>query len=118
MVSNKELVVTATTRLFGERDVTAVDELFGPKYVQHSTMAADGVDGLRALVGSLPDAFGYEPARAIAGDDLVVLHGVYRGFGPPLVAFDIFRVADGRIVEHWDVIAPLPAELPHDNGAF
>jgi predicted SnoaL-like aldol condensation-catalyzing enzyme len=38
-------------------------------------------------------------------DDLVVLHGVYRGLGPdPLVAFDVFRVVDGKLAEHWDAM--------------
>ncbi len=31
---------------------------------------------------------------------------------------DLFRVADSKIVEHWDVISPIPAELPHTNGVF
>jgi predicted SnoaL-like aldol condensation-catalyzing enzyme len=39
-------------------------------------------------------------------------------FGGPVAYWDLFRVADGKIVEHWDVIAPVPAELPHGNGLF
>lgn len=100
-MSTADLVVTATTRLFGNRHLSAIDEFFGPSYIQHSTVAADGVEGLRALVENLPEGFRYEPARVISDGDLVALHGTYHGFGPdPLVAFDIFRVADGRIVEH------------------
>jgi predicted SnoaL-like aldol condensation-catalyzing enzyme len=32
--------------------------------------------------------------------------------------YDLFRVAGGKIVEHWDIIAPIPPSLPHDNGLF
>jgi len=59
------------------------------------------------FVANLPADFGYELVRVIADGDLVALHGTYHGFGPePLVAFDIFRVADGKLAEHWDVMQP------------
>lgn len=106
--STKELVVDAATAVFTDRDLDAIDEYFSPDYVQHSTLAADGVEGLRAMVQSLPEDFRYEPARVIAQDDTVVLHGTYYGFAEtPLVAFDVFRVEDQQIVEHWDSLTPL-----------
>jgi predicted SnoaL-like aldol condensation-catalyzing enzyme len=106
-VDNKELVVTATTELFGNQDPTAVGRWVSPNYRQHSSLAADGPEALRALVTNLPAGFRYEPARVIADADLVVLHGTYHGFGQPLVAFDIFRVASGRLAEHWDALQPV-----------
>lgn len=106
----KDVVVTATTQLFIEGDPGAVEQYFGPTYTQHSTLAADGLEGLRALTGNLPPGFRYEPVRAIGDEDLVVTHGIYHGFGPdPLVGFDVWRVADGRIVEHWDALTPVAA---------
>ncbi len=54
---------------------------------------------------------GYDLHRALGDGDLVALHATYRGFGPdPLVAFDVFRVADGKRVEHWDAMTPLVAK--------
>lgn len=104
----KDTVLAAAKELFGDRDPSAVDRWVAPGYVQHSSLAADGPEALRALVAGLPDDFRYEPARVLADGDLVALHGVYHGFGPvPLVAFDIFRVADGRLAEHWDGLAPV-----------
>ena len=38
--------------------------------------------------------------------------------GKPTAFYDLFRVEDGKIVEHWDVIADIPAEMAHDNGKF
>lgn len=110
-MSNKELVVNAATELFIDQDPTAIDRWFGPRYVQHSTVAADGIEGLTAFASNLPDGFGYEVVRVIADADLVALHGIYTGLAPtPLVAFDLFRVADGHIVEHWDALTPQATE--------
>jgi predicted SnoaL-like aldol condensation-catalyzing enzyme len=42
---------------------------------------------------------------AVAEGDLVMVHGRYVGWGPkPMIAFDIFRLADGKVAEHWDVM--------------
>lgn len=52
---------------------------------------------------------------ATASGDLVMVHGRYTGWGPkPLVAVDIFRVKDGNVVEHWDV---MQEEVPADQTA-
>ncbi|MEU4163118.1 nuclear transport factor 2 family protein [Actinoplanes sp. NPDC026670] len=107
----REIVRTAVGELFGDRDPSAVDRWVSPTYRQHSALAPDGPDGLRGLVAGLPDGFRYEPHRVLADGDLVALHGTYHGFGPvPLVAFDVFRVEDGKLAEHWDALSPLVAE--------
>jgi len=64
-----------------------------------------GVDVIKALLAKLPADFTYEPGLVVAEGDYVVIHGRYVGWGPkPVVAVDIFRVANGKIAEHWDVI--------------
>lgn len=104
----KDTVLAAAGELFGDKDPSAVDRWVARTYIQHSTLAADGPQSLRQLVANLPAGFRYEPARILADGDLVALHGTYHGFGDrPLVAFDIFRVADGRLAEHWDALTPV-----------
>lgn len=106
-MNNKELVLKAAGELFGDKDPSAVDRWVAADYKQHSSLAADGPEALRGLVAGLPEGFRYEGARVIADGDLVALHGTYHGFGPdPLVAFDLFRVRDGKLAEHWDALTP------------
>ena len=110
-MDNKALVQRAAGELFGAKDPTAVDRWVAADYRQHSSLVADGPEALRAAVASLPEDFRYEGARVIADGDLVALHGTYHGFGPePLVAFDLFRVADGKLAEHWDGLVAVVAD--------
>jgi hypothetical protein len=64
------------------------------------------------LDSSLGKDFSYEPGMAVADGDLVMVHGRYVGWGPkPMVAVDIFRVVNGKVTEHWDVMQEeVPAE--------
>ena len=57
----------------------------------------------------------YEPGMTVADGDLVMVHGRYTGWGPkPMVAVDIFRVENGKVVEHWDV---MQEEVPASDTA-
>ncbi|MFD3376730.1 MULTISPECIES: nuclear transport factor 2 family protein [unclassified Streptomyces] len=104
----KDTVLAAVSDLFGKKDPSGVDRWVSADYRQHSSLAADGPEGMRQLIASLPDGFRYDNVRAIADGDMVALHGIYHGLGPePLVAFDLFRVADGKLAEHWDALAPV-----------
>lgn len=116
--ANKELVINAMTDVLIRGNADSIDTYFADPYTQHNPMAASGVEALRGLVSHMPgDPEGvFEPARIIAEGDLVATHYVYENFGPvPLVAFDVFRIADGKIVEHWDNMIPL-AEEPNPSG--
>ncbi|MFG3340767.1 nuclear transport factor 2 family protein [Glycomyces sp. NPDC048151] len=108
MGTPKETVLGAAKELFADKDPSAVDRWVASDYKQHSALAPDGQEGIRGLVQGLPEGFSYEGVRVIADGDLVALHGIYHGFGPdPLVAFDLFRVEDGKLAEHWDALVPV-----------
>ena len=104
--ANKQLVKNAMHELFVTRDAEkAVRLYFGEPYLQHNPMIPDGAEDLPKIVASLPAEFKYEPGIVVADRDFVMIHGLYTGWGPkPLVTVDIFRVKDGKLVEHWDVM--------------
>lgn len=104
----KDIVLGAVRQLFGDRDVSAVDRWVASDFRQHGSLAADGPEGLRQLMRTVPAGVRYELHRVIADGDLVALHGTFHGFrATPLVAFDVFRVADGKLAEHWDALGPV-----------
>ena len=110
---NKLLVAYANDAFFNQRDPDAVDQYVGPVYIQHSRMAADGPEALREIIANLSDGGGYESARLLADGDLVAAHGKYTGFRHgPTVAFQIFRITDGKLSEHWDGLTPETAPNP------
>ncbi|WP_340162901.1 nuclear transport factor 2 family protein [Billgrantia tianxiuensis] len=69
----------------------------------------------RGVVETLSPSVHYEPGLIIAEGDLVAIHGRIRGWAEePQVVIDIFRVEDGKLAEHWDV---LQNEVPAAAGA-
>lgn len=107
--SNKEIVLEVLKRAFIDRDPTVVDQYFAANYRQHNPAIPDGPAAIARLIPTLT-ALTYELGMAVADGDLVMVHGRYTGWGPkPMVAVDIFRVEDGKVVEHWDV---LQEEIP------
>jgi len=102
-MSAKDVVAKAIDALYTTRDKDEITRHFGPTLRQHSSLIGDGVEGLLAYAAVMPEGVDYEQHRSFAEGDLVVTHGTYTGLGDtPLVAFDLWRVSDGRIVEHWD----------------
>jgi predicted SnoaL-like aldol condensation-catalyzing enzyme len=105
MEQNKIIALAVLKGAFIDRDPSVVARLFAPGYIQHNPTLPDGPAPIPALIAGLPANFEYEPGMAVAEGDLVMAHGRYTGWGPkPKVAVDIFRVVDGTVVEHWDVM--------------
>jgi predicted SnoaL-like aldol condensation-catalyzing enzyme len=61
-----------------------------------------------------------EIKRIVAEGDIVVTHGLIKTSAgdPGTVAADLFRVEDGKVVEHWDVLQPFPTESSNDHPMF
>ena len=112
---NKALVLDAMTALFQRRDARAVERLYAPDYIQHNPTIPQARAALTQLVTQLPASVFYEPGLIIAESDFVAIHGRIRGWAAkPQIAIDIFRIENGLLAEHWDV---LQDEAPAEGSA-
>jgi predicted SnoaL-like aldol condensation-catalyzing enzyme len=118
-MDNKEIVVRGLTELFVNKDLTALDRYWGDPYIQHNPGLPDGTDAIKdALprIAASPD-FGFTLARAIADGDYVATHDRFTGFGPqPIISFDLVRLENGKIVEHWDGLQTEVTETASGNS--
>ena len=113
--ANKVLVLEAITGVFINRYPSVLDRLFSDDYRQHNPQIPNGTAAIKGLLGNLPADFKYEPGLVVADGDYVSIHGRYIGWGPkPMIAVDIFRVANGKVAEHWDV---MQEEVPATESA-
>lgn len=123
-VRNKDNAVAFYEAFFNRHDLTAADRYIGDTYIQHNPRVANG---RQAFVQTFTQLFARFPQRhstihkAIADGDLVALH-VHTVTGPDdrgMAIVDIFRFdAQGKIVEHWDVMQPVPESTASGNGLF
>ena len=114
-MSNKELVKTACTAAFINRDMSAVDKYWSVDYIQHNPQVGSGLEGLKKLLSYLPKEFKYEMGLVLGDGEFVMFHSRATGWGPkPLIVVDLFRVKDGKITEHWDV---MQEEVAAENTA-
>ena len=96
----------AVIDIFRKKDVTAVDRYFGEPFTQHDPNLADGLAGMKSFaaeIASSPNA-NVKIYRTLVDEDFVLLHSIYEGvarYGGSVIAFDLFRFNDGKIVEHW-----------------
>jgi predicted SnoaL-like aldol condensation-catalyzing enzyme len=112
--SNKEIALEVLKRSFVERDPTVVEQYIAPDYKQHNPVIPDGPSAIAKMIPTLTGLV-YEQGMAVEDGDLVMVHGRYTGWGPkPMVAVDIFRLKNGKVVEHWDV---MQEEVPKANTA-
>jgi predicted SnoaL-like aldol condensation-catalyzing enzyme len=121
---NKKIVVAFYQKALFEGDVDTAIRLYGgPHYTQHTPFAGDGFDGLREYVKwiakNYPNTRG-EIKRVFADGDYVFLHCHYTGFFGPNgdAIIDIFRLENGKLVEHWDVIQAIPEKSLNKNTMF
>ena len=114
---NTALVLEALETLFNRKDYEKAARFWSDTYVQHSRHVPAGREGLFGLVRSLSD-IRFEYDMVIAKDDFVWVHSRYTSSATPaaLIAVDILRIEDGKLVEHWDVLQDEPKRSESAGG--
>jgi predicted SnoaL-like aldol condensation-catalyzing enzyme len=118
---NKEFIMRYYDLALNKKDFAAARACIGPYYRQHSTYGADGPEGLGEFVEwakvNLPDLH-VDFVRIISDGDYVLMHN--RGHNSPgtKAVVDIFRIEDGKVVEHWDVLQDVPQSAKNANTMF
>jgi predicted SnoaL-like aldol condensation-catalyzing enzyme len=122
-LANLRLVRRIYAEVLGPIDSGAVDALFDPGYIQHNPNAATGAQGLKDMLDRAKVKYPHAEHRVkrmLVDGELVAAH-VHVIFHPGDAGFavvDIFRIAKGRIAEHWDVMQPITGSTKNDNGRF
>ncbi|MEU2006806.1 nuclear transport factor 2 family protein [Rhodococcus sp. NPDC019627] len=96
----------------------------GDRYLQHHPLIADGVSNLKAAFQSWAEAgitAKYHHIHHVLGEGNFVLLASEGEFnGAPTAFYDLFRIENGKVAEHWDIVEPIPAreEWKNTNGKF
>ncbi|TCJ79081.1 UNVERIFIED_ORG: putative SnoaL-like aldol condensation-catalyzing enzyme [Bacillus cereus] len=120
---NKKMVVDFYNEVFNKHNIDIIPKYVSEDYKQHNPFVADG---RKAFMDFFKDDFVKNPnssaeiKRVVAEGDTVALHVHSRTNSQDkgVAIVDIFRIKDGKIVEHWDVIQEIPNEAANNNTMF
>ena len=122
--NNKTIVHDYYNMAFNlQKPEEAVARYLGPTYRQHNPGAGDGsapfIAFVKWYVQTYPELH-FDFKRIIAEGDLVVVHShlTLKPGDRGMAVMDIFRLENGKIVEHWDVLQEVPEKSANANTVF
>ena len=120
--ANKKLVLSLLNDVFIKGNLDNITNYIGKTYIQHNPDIGNGLDGLGKYLAQLKAAnitFTYSKVHnVVAQGNFVFTQSAGKISGKPFAFYDLFRVENNKIVEHWDVIQTIPAKMAHTNGMF
>lgn len=121
--TNLALVLAMFEQVLTPMDSSAVDRFISADYIQHNQLAEPGREGLKRFLDMIraetPEAV-HEVKRALVDGNLVTVHYHVRRWPNDngWAVIDIFRIEDGLIAEHWDVMQDVVPGGPNPLGPF
>src|SRR5271154_5152607 len=116
----RSAIAVVYDQIFNQGQADLLPGLVSGPYIQHNPLFPNGLDGILGYIkraGRIP----CEVKRMAIDSDLAFVHVRYLDWGGQETAgVDIFRFddVDGKIVEHWDVLQPVPAASNNANTMF
>jgi predicted SnoaL-like aldol condensation-catalyzing enzyme len=121
---NKQTALAFVNAAFNEKKpAEAVENYGGSHYIQHNPQAPDGFEAFIQFVEGFVNQFpqlSYEIKRIVAEGDLVALHSLLKTSPEDrgTAVADFFRLEAGKVVEHWDVLQPVPESAANEHPMF
>jgi predicted SnoaL-like aldol condensation-catalyzing enzyme len=121
---NKQIVVEYYELAFNDKQPEqATERYLGPHYIQHNPQAPDGFEAFVGFVEGFAEQFpqmSLQIKRSLAEGDMVVTHSLLKTSPEDrgTAVADFFRLEDGKVVEHWDVVQPIPESAANDHPMF
>jgi predicted SnoaL-like aldol condensation-catalyzing enzyme len=120
--ANRALVMRYRDVITTQQHYDRIGEFLADNYIQHAAGVGDGIERLKARFAAVvkPGASPTLVPRSYLADGNFVLSLVEARTDPPTANFDLFRIADAKIVEHWEALSPIPPrdQWTNANGPF
>jgi predicted SnoaL-like aldol condensation-catalyzing enzyme len=119
--SNKKMVADFYQSLFGDKNLAAIDQYIGDTYIQHNPSLPDGKDTLKKAfaVGFKGQPKDTVDVKHLGSDgNFVYIHTKSKRGNKIYSTIDIYRLDNGKIAEHWDVMQEVPAKSANAHPMF
>lgn len=120
---NEQIVLDFYEKAINQKDFEAAAVHFGNYYIQHNPNIEDGIEGFKKLVDLLKENYPQahsEIKKVFSDGDYVYIHvhSIREPNTRGRAIFDLFRLENGKIVEHWDTVQDIPETAANSNGMF
>lgn len=122
-IINKNIVTSFYNQAVNLKDYNAARVYLGKHYIQHHPLVENDKEGLKKFIQFLrtkyPNAHN-EIKRVFVDDNFVILqvHSIRVPGSRGRAIFDVFKLKNGKIIEHWDAIQEIPRFSANNNSMF
>jgi predicted SnoaL-like aldol condensation-catalyzing enzyme len=120
LTANKAMVADYHAKVWNAKNLAALKDFVSEDYIQHNPHVGNGRAALEAFLGPSFEAMPagkFTIARLVADGDIVVAHTLFQANADDrgTAVVDIYRIAEGRLAEHWDVKEAVPETSENGN---
>ena len=116
--ANKALVASFVDDVLVNHRAERIVDYVGDGYIQHNPLVPDGIQAFQDFMDGPGKDMIYRNVFKIIGQGNFVMVYSHVFFGQELAVFDLLRVENGKIVEHWDNMEPIPEGPQPNSGKF